>query len=162
MAYQELIRKNRNGRYICMPRVGANRHVRTITTPNIRGLMSMARQQADAPLSYSSGEIRPAEVAARLANRAIMFHRVITTFRRTGDASTFVVACPPDTCISSPDRRRPAEEEKKGTEEQISNTSPSVTLVAGPGTGSGSASNGTPVRGDANEFNEFIGFHKAI
>jgi hypothetical protein len=111
MAYQDLIRKNRNGRYICMPRVGANRHERTITTPNIRGLMSMARQQADAPLSYSSGEIRPAEVAARLANRAIMFHRVITNFRRTGDASTFAATCPPDTCISSPDRRGPAEEE---------------------------------------------------
>jgi hypothetical protein len=81
-----------------------------------------------------------------------MFHRVITTFRRTGDASTFVAACPPDTCISSLDRREPAEEEKKGTEEQISNTSPSVT--AGPGTGSGSASNGTPVRGGVNEYED--------
>ena len=80
-----------------MSRVGTNRHERTVTTPNIRGLMSMAQQQADAPLSYSSGEIRPVKVTARLANRAIMFHRTITTFRRTGDASTFVASCPPDT-----------------------------------------------------------------
>jgi hypothetical protein len=79
-----------------------------------------------------------------------MFHRTITTFRRTGDASTFCATCPPDTCISTPDRR--AEEVKQGTEEQISNTSPSVTSVAGPGTGSASASNGTPMRGEAAEF----------
>ena len=97
MVYQDLIRKGPNGRLICMSRVGASRHQRTITVVNIRTLMSMAQEQAAAPLSYSSGEIRPAEVAARLVNRAILFHRVITTFRRTGDRSNFVEVCPPNT-----------------------------------------------------------------
>ena len=61
-------------------------------------------------------------------------------------------ACPPNTCIHSSDRARPAEE-VKGTEEQISNTSPSVA------SGAGLASNGTPVRNDASEF---IGLQEAI
>ena len=95
MAYQDLIRKGENGKLICMSRVGANRHQRTITVVSIRTLMSMAQEQADAPLSYRDGEIRPAEVTSRLVNRAIMFHRVITTYRRTGDRSNFVDVCPP-------------------------------------------------------------------
>ena len=152
MVYQDLIRKDPNGKRICMSRVGTSRHQRTITAPSIRGLMSMAQEQVAAPLSYRDGEIRPAEVSARLTNRAIMFHRVITTFRRTGDRSNFVDVCPPNTCIHVPDRARPAEE-VKGTEEQISNTSPSVA------SGAGSASNGTPVRNDASEF---IGLQEAI
>ena len=147
MAYQDLIRKGENGKLICMSRLGASRHQRTITVVNIRTLMTMAQEQADAPLSYRDGEIRPSEVPARLVNRALMFHRVITSFRRTGDRSNFVDVCPPNTCIHSAERVRPAEE-AKGTEEQISNTSPSVTSVAGPGTSSGSVPNTTPVRGD--------------
>ena len=157
MAYQDLIRKGRNGKLICMSRVGASRHQRTITVVNIRTLVTMAQEQAAAPLSYRDGEIRPAEVIARLVNRALMFHRVITSFRRTGDRSNFVDVCPPNTCIHSTERARPAEE-VKGTEEQISNTSPSVTSVAGPGTGSGSVPNTTPVRGDL----EFTGLQEAL
>ena len=141
-----------------MSRVGASRHQRTITVVNIRTLMSMANEQAAAPLSYRDGEIRPDEVTARLVNRALMFHRVMTTYRRTGDRSNFVDVCPPNTCIHSSDRARPAEE-VKGTEEQISNTSPSVTSVAGPGTGSGSVTNTTPVRGD---LGEFVGLQEAL
>ena len=158
MAYQDLIRKGKNGKLICMSRVGSSRHQRTITVVNIRTLMSMAQEQAAAPLSYRDGEIRPDEVTARLVNRALMFHRVMTTYRRTGDRSNFVDVCPPNTCIHSSDRARPAEE-VKGTEEQISNTSPSVTSVAGPGTGSGSVPNTTPVRGD---LGEFVGLQEAL
>jgi len=95
MAYQDLIRKGRNGKLICMSRVGASRHQRTITVVNIRTLVTMAQEQAAAPLSYRDGEIRPVEVTARLVNRALMFHRVITSFSRQEIGRTLWMYVPP-------------------------------------------------------------------
>jgi len=133
-----------------MSRIKDIRIERSVSIVNVRGLESIADHMITHPHLIRPSEILPHDAPGRLARRAIFFHQFITDFRRTGNQQPPAEArvCPPQACINSydpRDRRRPAEEEK-GTNEQVSNTSPSVTSVSGPGTGAGTSQNGTPVQ----------------
>jgi hypothetical protein len=78
--------KSKKGKPLCTVRIQDLRFERSITMPNVRGVISSAHFQISSLHRIRPGEVIPTEASARLVNRAIHFHWVITVYRRTSNS----------------------------------------------------------------------------